>query len=93
MEKYTDTTVTLAWEEPDTQCDIDHYRVKYKYEGSQPQDIQLSETTVEVSDLLPNTTYTFSVGASTTEGEGLAATVEQTTAPYRKYKSYKNENS
>ncbi|KAG0727038.1 Collagen alpha-1(XII) chain [Chionoecetes opilio] len=78
VEKYTYDTVTLAWEHPDTQCDIDHYRVRYSGGESAPLDALVSETTLTVTDLLPDTAYTFSVYASTLEGEGPAATVENT---------------
>ncbi|XP_063874746.1 phosphatidylinositol phosphatase PTPRQ-like isoform X2 [Scylla paramamosain] len=80
---YTYDTVTLAWRKPATQCDIEKYRVTCQEEGSQPAETVVNETTVEVSQLTPETLYTFSVYASTSEGEGPAASISQTTTTAR----------
>ncbi|KAK8389666.1 hypothetical protein O3P69_008982 [Scylla paramamosain] len=80
---YTYDTVTLAWRKPATQCDIENYRVTCQEEGSQPAETVVNETTVEVSQLTPETLYTFSVYASTSEGEGPAASISQTTTTAR----------
>ena len=80
MESSTYNAVTLAWEKPATPCDIEHYRVIYQAIGSPPDETQVNEPTVEVSQLTPETLYTFSVFASTSEGEGPAASINQTTS-------------
>ncbi|XP_045102734.1 phosphatidylinositol phosphatase PTPRQ-like isoform X3 [Portunus trituberculatus] len=76
---YTYNAVTLVWEKPATLCDIVQYRVTYQNNGSLPKDTLVDETTVEVSQLKPETLYTFSVSAYTSLGQGPAASITQTT--------------
>ena len=69
----TNTTLLITWDPPPTPCgDILVYEVHYQGEGGQEggRVVNVTATSVELTGLRPESTYTISVRAYTAAGPG-----------------------